>query len=123
MEMIDRGAPGYHDWQNGTLNTLAAIQDIELDPKAILDDFTYFALNYDKRWKELVDNMLDYYETPHHVFVHGWFPYWIHDWRKNANKKDWYKSRWENGMEHYLYDHSKVKGKQVVCRSLECIIW
>ena len=57
-------------------------------------------------FKQIIPTMLDYYETEHYVFVHGWIPCisengefsYITDWR-NASKDEWTSARWYNGME------------------------
>jgi serine/threonine protein phosphatase 1 len=47
-EMIERGIPLRHDESNGTVKTLANLQDVKLDPWDI-EDWTYAFHNYDKR--------------------------------------------------------------------------
>ena len=61
--------------------------------------------------------MLDYFETEHHIFVHGWIPCIqehngyrsISDWR-NASAALWEKAPWINGMAafRYAYDEDKT---------------
>ena len=55
----------------------------------------------------LVESSLDYYETAHYVFVHGWIPCiqerdgsYSHrsDWRE-ATPEEWRRARWINRAE------------------------
>ena len=79
--------------------------------------------------------MLDYYETDHYVFVHGWIPCardrqggygYYSEWR-DASDGEWRSARWYNGMDaartcmeektivcghwHTSYGHSRYEGK------------
>ena len=75
--------------------------------------------------KEIIPKTVDYFETEHYIFVHGWIPcvkqrgWWrdiyfpMENWRE-ANAKMWQDARWINGM----YAHSidiKEAGKTIVC--------
>ncbi len=51
--------------------------------------------------------MVDYYETAHYIFVHGWIPCiadrhagfsYYSDWR-NVDSFEWKRARWYNGMD------------------------
>lgn len=90
--------------------------------------------------KDIIPNMLDYYETEKYVFVHGWIPcdafgyggradrfIYKEDWRE-LGPTDWNYARWYNGMEaarqgvvepnktivcghwHSSYGHAKIEG-------------
>lgn len=85
-------------------------------------------------YQKIMPSMLDYYETAHYVFVHGWIPCIaeqnrynaISNWRK-ATPDEWLNARWYNGMDaaqsanedkiivcghwHTSYGHSKYEGK------------
>lgn len=85
-------------------------------------------------FKQIIPSMVDYYETEHYIFVHGWIPCvyesgefsYITDWRK-ARKDEWESARWYNGMEatqvcmeektilcghwHTSYGHAKFEQK------------
>ena len=69
VKMCERGEPWMHDYSNGTAQTIF--------------DFT----GVDKPWpfeyraevalgmvRPMLNRMVDYYETDHYVFVHGWIP-------------------------------------------------
>lgn len=81
--------------------------------------------------QKLIPSMLDYYETEHYVFVHGWIPCtqirlssyqkqyrFIDNWR-NADKDLWDASRWINGMEA-AHEGITVPGKTIVCGHWHC---
>ena len=84
---------------------------------------------------EYIQAMLDYFETEHYVFTHGWIPSipnrdksysYISSWRE-ADREQWNQARWFNGMDaaqtadenktivcghwHTSYGHSKYEHK------------
>lgn len=86
-------------------------------------------------YKEIIPAMLDYFETEHYVFTHGWIPSipnrdksysYISSWRE-AGREQWNQARWFNGMDaaqtadenktivcghwHTSYGHSKYEHK------------
>ena len=114
-----------HHHSNGTVDTIYQLTDTKrfdllVDPdlvKRILVDTPYI--------KDIIPKMLDFYETEHYIFVHGYIPtilekengYTIHhydpDWR-NATKKEWDEARWTNGIK-VANDKVIEKGKTIVC--------
>lgn len=91
-ELLDRGYPLQHDWPNGTMGS---VMDLTPSTKTIEEAF---ATAYMKT-KPFFDKEIDYFETEHYVFCHGYIPYNKHrDWR-NATPSEWEDSRWVNGME------------------------
>lgn len=69
----------------------------------------------------LVDEMVDYFETEHYVFVHGWRPtvvgayppQLIDDWR-HADARAWHSARFSEWMS-LCKTSAKPEGKTVVC--------
>lgn len=86
-------------------------------------------------YKEIIPATLDYFETEHYVFTHGWIPSipnrdksysYISSWRE-ADREQWNQARWFNGMDaaqtadenktivcghwHTSYGHSKYEHK------------
>lgn len=68
-----------------------------------------------------VDSMIDYYETEHYVFTHGWLPLEPHsnvstireDWR-TADASDWHRARFLEWQ--LLYNTpARLPGKTIVC--------
>ena len=118
-----RGIDYTHHWSNGTVRTVMDLTDTDVfhdDYKDIIDKLC--ATPY---IKEIIPKMVDYFETEHYIFVHGWIPcvkqrgWWrdiyfpMENWRE-ANAKMWQDARWINGM----YAHSidiKEAGKTIVC--------
>ena len=68
---------------------------------------------------------LNFYETEHYVFCHGWVPTdVVHEnnrdksvynpnWR--SDDMDWRRARWLNGMEACVKDGAMIPGKTVIC--------
>ena len=68
---------------------------------------------------------LNYYETEHYVFCHGWVPTDIvhannkdksvynPNWR--SDDMDWRRARWTNGMEACVSDGAAIPDKTVIC--------
>lgn len=125
VKMCERGEPWMHDYSNGTAQTIF--------------DFT----GVDKPWpfeyraevalgmvRPMLNRMVDYYETDHYVFVHGWIPCvkehhrlakyrpLEEDWR-DALKNKWEDARWYNGMD-CAAQGVVVPGKTVVCGHWHC---
>ena len=100
-----------HHHTNGTIDTLCqltgiSIQDIYTDAENVGR-----SILKDPYIQKIIPAMVDYYETDHYIFTHGWIPCTpisissnkkeyvpVADWR-NANKAMWDKARWINGME------------------------
>ena len=103
----DGGIPYHHHIHNGTYDT--ALQLTDFDPeKAIAHNFKFAEAAKDTPYyKRIIPSMLDYYETEHYVFVHGWIPCianrpsgysYIEKWRE-ADSNEWLNARWCNGIE------------------------
>ena len=67
LDCCERGYPDPHDWHNGTAQTI-----IDLAPDAQTFGQACSVV-YDKV-KPFIDNMVNYFETEHYIFVHGWTP-------------------------------------------------
>jgi serine/threonine protein phosphatase 1 len=106
----------------------------------LADMVNWHALSYPREFVAKVENSpfckfllpaaLDYFETEHYVFTHGWIPcaasagstkyapyksfYFNNDWR-NADYMDWYNARWYNGMEFACRKALTLRDKTVVC--------
>lgn len=120
-----------HHAANRTLKTLCdlaqcSVGKIEAEPYQIRG-----RMRQTPMLKVIMPAMVDYYETPHYVFVHGWIPCkdlapagrphdWVYDpdWR-HATLTPWEQARWINGM-----DAAKagvlVPDKTVVCGHWHC---
>ena len=77
-------------------------------------------------YKKLLPSAVDYFETPHYIFTHGWIPCvtkgpkpytsyrYDPDWRE-ADAIAWRRARWFNGMEVACKHHVAEEGKTIVC--------
>lgn len=120
-----------HHQSNGTVDTVLQLTNSE--PADLLRNTE----NIGRRFlntpyiQKIIPTMVDYFETEHYIFVHGWIPCFryqlsphkaeynpVPDWR-NADKKAWGQAHWTNGMEAA---HSGViePGKTIVCGHWHC---
>lgn len=111
MELFEdlcyRCYPEWHDHSNGTVDTVMSIGNYMIDKE--FDMCCERALRVTKSYRE---NMVNYFETQHYIFVHSWIPVinkdglpahytrnrsfeWNPDWR-NASQKDWEDATWGN---------------------------
>lgn len=120
MVTIDEGLPVRHHVSNGTYET--ALQLTDFDPPTALtrhDDFAE-AAKETPYYTDIIPSMLDYYETDHYVFVHGWIPsirersggYSYYSTWRSASPGEWRSARWYNGMDAA---QSALEEKTVVC--------
>ena len=147
-DLMKSGGPEMHDVHNGTYDTL-----IELASK-------HHKVNYGTKiskmlasymdWYELVsfarkektyqaytDLLVDYFETEHYIFVHGWIPCWSKrdidagkwvnrykyepNWR-NANALQWDEARWYSGIECTVAEIFEPN-KTIVCGHWHAAAW
>ena len=116
-----------HHYSNSTLDTVAQLTKI-----TVRDIFTrsqesgQLFLNTPFVQK-IIPAMVDYFETDHYIFTHGWIPcdkdnsgnyLPIKDWRR-ADEKQWKKARWINGMEA-AHEGITEPGKTIVCGHWHC---
>lgn len=115
-----------HHYTNGTWDTLLQISGMDE-----LEAYRYplelvRAVMHSRFYRELLPAALDYYETEHYIFVHGWIPCRLEGFRPNekyrydpdwryAEPYSWKRARWFNGMD-VACNHSVMElGKTVVC--------
>ncbi|MBQ3380858.1 MAG: hypothetical protein IJG58_03715, partial [Oscillospiraceae bacterium] len=76
-------------------------------------------------FRQIIPAMVDYYETAHYVFVHGWIPCiqerdgsFSHrsDWRE-ATPEEWRWARWCNGMDAA---QACTEEKTILCGHWHC---
>lgn len=110
---------------NGTVDTVLQLTDTtEADfedcckMKELLQATPYY--------KKIIPSMVDYFETKHYIFVHGWIPCWasgyggvaqsynyMADWREGA-VMEWDFARWYNGIEAWRQGVREAN-KTIVC--------
>ncbi len=125
MITIHEGLPVRHHKSNGTYGT--ALQLTGYDPAlAIIRnlDFAAEAQNT-PYYQQIIPAMIDYYETAHYVFVHGWIPSiqerggiysYRADWRE-ATPTEWRRARWINGMDAAQFCKEQ---KTILCGHWHC---
>jgi len=120
-----------HHISNGTVSTVLQLTGenetrLKLCPEQILKKMqdTVFM-------KNIIPAMVDYYETEHYIFVHGWIPCRlfkvnnnafryeaIENWRESSFD-EWNISRWTNGMDA-AYNGILDCKKTIVCGHWHC---
>ena len=119
QQMIDRNYNDYGDLCNGTAQTI-----VDLYPEWQISEFDLKKIAKATRLQEVLDMCIDYYETKHYIFVHGWIPIiencylYDSDWR-TARKERWQKARWANPVEMYRYEIYEPN-KTIVCGHWHC---
>lgn len=135
LELLNRwhknGYLQYHHHTNGTIDTLcqltgASVSDIYSNSEQIGQAFLQSPFI-----QIIIPAMVDYYETEHYIFTHGWIPCTpinispqikeyvpTENWR-NTDVDTWRNARWINGMEAA---HNGVieKEKTIVCGHWHC---
>ena len=118
-EMILRNNNTAMDLSNGTAYTI-----IDIYPEWQISEFNLSKIARETRLQEMLDLCVDYFETEHYIFVHGWIPIiencYLYDenWR-NARKERWQKARWTNPVIMYrneIYEPNKT----IVCGHWHC---
>lgn len=118
QEMINRNFNLPHDLSNGTVYTI-----IDLCPQYMITKFNLKKIAKETGLQEVLDMCVDYFETKHCIFVHGWIPTtknnkYDSEWR-NAGKARWERARWQNPVLMYrykVYDPKKI----IVCGHWHC---
>ncbi len=132
---VDEGLPRSHHVHNGTYDT--AIRLTGYDPTmAKIRHFDFAdAAKETPYYQKIIPSMIDFYETEHFVFVHGWIPCisdrrtgfsYYSEWRE-VDPFEWKRARWYNGMDaaqtcmeektilcghwHASYGHAKYEKK------------
>lgn len=118
-QMIERNSSDYGDLCNGTAQTI-----VDLYPEWQISEFDLKKIAKKTRLQEVLDMCVDYYETTHYIFVHGWIPIiencYLYDsnWR-TARKERWEKARWANPVEMFRYEIYEPN-KTIVCGHWHC---
>ena len=125
MVTVDEGLPVRHHRSNGTYDT--ALQLTGFDPAMARIRHWDFAekARETRYYRQIIPAAIDYYETEHHIFVHGWIPciravdgalLYKPDWRE-ASAEEWYEARWLNGMDAVFRCREE---KTVLCGHWHC---
>ena len=96
-ELCERGFPYSYDKSNGTFGTVWQLSQVYANGEI---DYDYVLT----RVKPFFKQMVNYFETKNHIFVHSWIPVEIQNgvlykfkegWRE-AHYSEWEKARWGN---------------------------
>lgn len=118
-QMIERNSSDYGDLCNSTAQTI-----VDLYPEWQISEFDLKKIAKETRLQEVLDMCIDYYETKHYIFVHGWIPIvencciYDSEWR-TARKARWEKARWSNPVEMFRYEIYEPN-KTIVCGHWHC---
>lgn len=127
--IVDGYSIGYHHFSNGTVYTIALFSDVDYNSlrtrqiDETIRSHIKEAMNPVLEW--IIQKSIDYYETPHHIFVHGWIPFTesmrfglpptpLKNWRTDTVKYDWEAARWINGAKAWN-DGIVEPNKTIVC--------
>ncbi len=103
----DKGLPYSHHVNNGTYDTALQLTGFDSTMAHIRNYDFADAAKQTPFYKQIIPSMIDYYETEHYIFVHGWIPCiadrrtgfsYYSDWR-NVDTFEWKRARWYNGMD------------------------
>lgn len=124
MITIDEGLPYSHHVSNGTYDTALQLTGYDIAMARIRNYDFAEAAQQTPYYKHLFPVMVDYYETKHYIFTHGWLPSikgrsgysYYSDWRE-ACPGEWNSARWYNGMDAA---QTSPVDKTVVCGHWHC---
>lgn len=120
-----------HHRNNGTVDTVLQLTQMTIGDLAATPYSVEEKLQKSPLIQTIIPSMLDYYETSHYIFVHGWIPCTVKgglfdpveyiynsNWR-DADKVVWNQARWQNGMQA-AHNHVVEPGKKIVCGHWHC---
>ena len=120
-----------HHYRNRTVHTVCDIARCSVGAMTAIPHQIRARMRQTPFMRYVMPAMLDYFETEHYVFVHGWIPLanvapdgapsqfvYDADWR-DASLPRWQKARWYNGME-MAAKGLIVPDKTVVCGHYHC---
>lgn len=121
-EMIDRGYAHSHDIHNGTYQSFLQLfpyVENKVNQKRFYKQMSpEMKAVHELILKPFYSKMVNYFETEHYVFCHGYIPD-KKDWRTG----NWYESRWVNGIEthHFMRKNNRLNtDKTIVCGHWHC---
>lgn len=103
LKLLQTGKLLPHHYINGTFATLQNfLGKYSIEPTNDAIDFSGKTRIVD-RVCEFIEETVDYFETEHYVFVHGWLPEkaQTQQQRQKASPESWAKARWVKWTEKY----------------------
>lgn len=121
----EHGRPTPENIWNGTFDTACQLTGFTRQEAESCRESFVQAIRNTPYYRQIIPAMVNYYETRHYVFTHGYLPVTMGgghcayrpDWRQ-AGSEDWESARWLNGMEVSLSAHGL--SKTVVCGHRSC---
>ncbi len=115
----DGGLPYRHHVLNGTYETALQLTGLDIFTAQINNQAFAARARETPFYQRIIPAMVDFFETAHYVFTHGWIPCvleqghycYVSDWR-NSPAGEWDKARWVNGIDAAQTCNEK---KTVVC--------
>lgn len=111
-----------HHSSNGTIDTAIQLTGTDPDELMLTSFFLIKKLKSTPFIQKIIPAMLNYYETEHYVFVHGWVPCGIDPQKgyyvknlKEATDEEWAEARWGNGMSLAVECGATIPNKTIVC--------
>ena len=113
QKLLTTGKMLPHHYLNGTAATLNNLfGKYSIDPLDHTIDFSGKTRMVD-RLLDFIEETVDYYETEHYVFVHGWLPENV-DQLKDIPASAWQEARWKKWTQNYTGAPPR-KDKILVC--------
>ena len=112
LKLFNTGRFLPHNYINGTLVTLENLfGKYVIEPEGDRVDFSGQTRMVD-RVCGFMEDMVQYFETEHYVFVHGWLPQYVSC--RVATENDWEEARWVKWTQRYN-GCPPLKDKILVC--------
>ncbi len=120
-----------HHYSNRTWDTLLQLAEMSEEEAVRHPHELVRSVMHSDFYRKLLPLGVDYFETPHHIFTHGWIPCHVEgtrfsasyrydpDWRR-ADRDAWRQARWLNGMELACKHRVLEPDKTVVCGHYHC---
>jgi len=110
-----------HHARNGTFDTALQLTGFSKKDALSMTGAFLYAAKHTPFVKTIIPHAIDYFETPHYIFTHGFLPSeetygrykLLENWRE-ADEAAWRRARWINGMKAVCEHGNRVAGKTVV---------
>ena len=117
-EVIKRGEFGWHDWHNGTADTIQQLSEYATDPYAVPESEIIESFSNNPEWIKYYNSTVYYKEIGDYILTHGWIPYGgtyeYPVYESNWREKSFDSAIWVNGMDMWNKG-VRVPNKTVIC--------
>ncbi len=117
-DVIRRKYFGWHDWSNGTAESIQWLSEYWQDPYAASEEDVISSFAQNPEWIKYYNSTVYYKEVGDYIFTHGWIPcggtkeYPVYE--SNWREKSFDDAIWQNGMQMWA-EGIRVPNKTVVC--------